>query len=149
MQIQPYLFFEGRTEEAIEFYKKALGAQVEMLMRFKDAPPDPEGANSDAGGCAPAPADMDKVMHASFLVGGQRIMASDGMNSGKAEFKGMALSLSYPTDAETKRAFDALADGGQVQQPLVKTFFSSAFGMVADRFGMNWMVITDTGNPPA
>ena len=88
-------------------------------------------------------------MHASFLVGGQRIMASDGMNSGKPEFKGMALSLSYPTDAETRRAFDALAEGGQVQQPLVKTFFSSSFGMLADRFGMNWMVITDTGNPPA
>ena len=119
-----------------------------MLMRFRDAPPDPSQAQ-DAGGCAPAPTDMDKVMHASFLVGGQRIMASDGMNSGKPEFKGVSLSLSYPSDAQTKTVFDALSDGGTVQQPLIKTFFSSSFGMVADRFGVNWMVITDTGNPPA
>lgn len=149
MQIQPYLFLEGRAEEAIAFYKKALGAEVEMLMRFKDAPPDPNAGAGAAEGCGPMQADPEKVMHASLLVGGARIMCSDGMNSGKPEFKGVSLSLSYPSDAETKKVFDALSDGGTVQQPLIKTFFSSSFGMVADRFGVNWMVITDTGNPPA
>lgn len=148
MLIQPYLFFEGRTEEAIEFYKKALGAQVEMLMRFKDAPEPPKDAVPQEG-CGPMNVDPNKVMHASLLVGGARIMASDGMNSGKPEFKGVSLSLSYPDDAQTKKIFDALAEGGQVQQPLTQTFFSSAFGMVMDKFGVGWMVITDTGNPPA
>lgn len=142
MLIQPYLFLEGRAEEAIAFYKEALGAEVEMLMRFKDAPPQPEGENT-MGDCGPMKVDPEKVMHASLLVGGARIMCSDGMNSGKPEFKGVSLSLGFATDAETKKAFDALSAGGTVQQPLTKTFFSSSFGMLADRFGVNWMVITD------
>ena len=119
-----------------------------MLRRFKDSPPQPEGENT-MGDCGTMQADPEKVMHASLLVGGARIMCSDGMNSGKPEFKGVSLSLSYPSDAETKKVFDALSDGGTVQQPLTRTFFSSSFGMLADRFGVNWMVITDTGNPPA
>jgi PhnB protein len=131
MQIQPYLFFEGRTEEAIEFYKNALGAEAEMLMRFKDSP--------EARDCAPGSA--DKVMHACFRVGETRVMASDGMASGSPSFQGFSLSVDARDEAHAKRLFNALAEGGKVQQPLIKTFFSPAFGMVADRFGVSWMVV--------
>jgi PhnB protein len=134
MQVQPYLFFDGRCEEAIEFYRKALGAQVDMLMRFKDSP------ESAQPGMHP-PGSEDKVMHASFRVGDSTVMASDGRCTGQPSFKGFALSLVASSDAEAERLFAALAEGGQVQMPLTKTFFSSRFGMVADRFGVSWMVI--------
>lgn len=134
MQVQPYLFFEGRCEEALEFYKKALGARVEMLMRFKESPePPPQGM------CPPGSG--DKVMHASFSVDGAPMMASDGRASGKPSFQGFSLSLSARDEAHAKRMFGALAEGGEVRMPLGKTFFSPAFGMVADRFGVPWMVI--------
>jgi PhnB protein len=133
MQIQPYLFFEGRCEEALEFYRKALGARVEMLMRYKECP---EPAPKDH-----PPIPGDKVMHATFRVGEATVMASDGFASGKPNFQGFSLSLDARDEVHAKRLFDALAEGGQVRQPLVKTFFSPAFGMVADRFGVGWMVI--------
>lgn len=133
MQVQPYLFFEGRADEAIEFYKKALGAKVEMLMRYKDSPEPPRA------GQPRIPA--DKVMHASLKVGGATIMASDGMASGKPSFQGFSLSLDAKDEADAKRLFGALSEGGQVHQPLIKTFFSPAFGMVADRFGVSWMIV--------
>ena len=133
MQVQSYLFFDGRCEEAIEFYKRTLGAEVEMLMRFKDNPePQP-------GMCPPG--SEDKVMHACFRVGNTAVMASDGMAQGKPEFKGFSLSLDAATEAEADRLFAALGEGGQVQMPQAKTFFSPRFGMVADRFGVSWMVI--------
>lgn len=135
MQVQPYLFFDGRCEEAIEFYKKALGAEVEMLMRFKDSPEPPQ-AN-----CPHPPG--DNVMHSSFRIGDTRVMASDGMAQGKPEFKGVSLSLTVKSDAEAETMFKALSDCGQVQMPMSKTFFASRFGMVADRFGVSWMVVTD------
>jgi PhnB protein len=131
--IQPYLFFEGRCEEALEFYKKALGAKVGMLMRYKDSPEAP------APGCAPA--DSNKVMHAQFQIGEAVIMASDGRATGKPNFEGFGLSLSLPTPVEVDKAFSALADGGKVEMPLAKTFFSARFGMVADKFGVLWMVL--------
>ena len=134
MQVQPYLFFEGRTEEALEFYRKALGAEVTALMRFKECP-EPPGE----GGCAPT--SPDKVMHSSFRVGDTTIMASDGRCSGTSSFQGFALSINATDDAHAERVFAALSDGGQVQMPLGKTFFASRFGMVADRFGVSWMVI--------
>jgi len=129
--VQPYLFFDGRCEEALEFYRQALGAEVEMLMRFKDSP-EPARCGSGSG---------DKVMHASFRIGGTTVMASDGRCEGKPSFQGFALSLSVATEAEADRRFAALAKGGQVQMPLAKTFFSPRFGMVADRFGVMWMII--------
>ena len=133
-QVQPYLFFDGRCEEAIEFYKSALGAKVDGLMRFKDSPePVP------AGMCAPG--SDDKVMHAAFRIGDSLVMASDGMAGGKPEFKGFSLSVNAATEAEADKLFAALGKGGQVQMPLGKTFFSPRFGMVADRFGVSWMVI--------
>jgi PhnB protein len=133
MQVQPYLVFEGRCEEAIEFYRKALGAKVEMMMRFKDNPePMP-------GGCSPGT--EDKIMHATLKIGEATVMASDGRMQGKPGFQGFALSLDAKDESHAKRLFGALSDGGQVQMPLGKTFFASSFGMVADRFGVSWMVI--------
>jgi PhnB protein len=134
MQVQPYLFFDGRCEEAVEFYKKALGARVEMLMRFKDSPEPPQA------GMHP-PGSENKVMHASLRIGEATVMASDGHCQGKPSFQGFSLSVTAANDAEAERLFAALGERGQVQMPLTKTFFSSCFGMVADRFGVSWMVI--------
>jgi len=134
MQSQIYLFFNGRTEEALEFYKKTLGIQVGMLMRFKDAPA-PQDPN-----CAP-PSNPNGVMHSSFTLGGQQIMASDGNGGGNPEFKGFSLTLSVDSEAEADRLFAALSEGGQVHQPMIKTFFSPKFGVLADKFGVGWMVM--------
>lgn len=133
MTIQPYLFFDGRCEEAIEFYRKALGAQVEMLMRYKESPEPPPP------GMVP-PGSENKVMHASLRIGDSVVMASDDC-AGHPQFQGFSLSITVPDAATADRVFNALADGGQVQMPLGKTFFSPRFGMVADRFGVGWMVI--------
>jgi len=130
MQVQPYLSFEGNCEAASEFYRRALGAEVTMLMRFKDAP--------DPSMCSPG--SENKVMHMSLRIGESTVLASDGRCTGKPSFQGIALSLTVPNEAEAERRFNALADGGQVQMPLAKTFFSPSFGMVADRFGVSWMV---------
>jgi PhnB protein len=140
MQIQPYLFFDGRCEEAVEFYRKALGAEVAMLMRFKDSPEPPV-----PGTCPPGSG--DKVMHASLRIGDTIVMVSDGRCLGQPSFQGFALSVTVPDDAEADRRFTALADGGKVQMPLAKTFFSSRFGMVADRFGVSWMIIVAPREP--
>ena len=132
MPVEPYLFFDGRCEEAIEFYKKTLGAQVAMLMRFKDSP-EPPGA-----GCAPG--NLDKVMHSTMTIRGTNIMASDGRAEGKPKFEGFSLSFPATDEAEADKVFGELSENGQVQMPLTKTFFSSSFGMVADRFSVPWMV---------
>jgi len=130
--VQPYLFFGGRCEEALEFYRNAIGAQVDMLMRYKDSPepmpPDrlPPGFES-------------KVMHASFHIGTTALMASDGCEE-SAGFGGFSLSLTLATEADADRVFTALADGGEVTMPLGKTFWSPRFGMLTDRFGLGWMI---------
>jgi PhnB protein len=133
MQIQPYLFFDGRCEEALAFYRDALGSETTMLMRFKDSPEPP------VPGMMP-PGTDDKVMHASFRVGEAVVLASDGRCGGAPNFQGFTLSLTTADPAEAERLFTALADGGQVRMPLAPTFFSPCFGMVADRFGVGWMV---------
>jgi PhnB protein len=133
-QVQPYLFFDGRCEEAIEFYKSALGAKVDMLMRFKDSPePVPPGM------CPPG--SDNKVMHAALRIGDTVVMASDGMAGGKPEFKGFSLSVNAANEAEADKVFGALGKGGKVTMPLGKTFYSPRFGMVTDKFGVGWMVI--------
>ncbi|MBL8666465.1 MAG: VOC family protein [Rhodospirillales bacterium] len=133
MTIQPYLFFDGRCEEALAFYRRALGAEVEMLMRIKESPEPPA--------CGGMPADVgEKVLHASFRIGDATLMASDGRCGGQPRFEGFALSLTVADEAEADRVFAALAEGGTVQMPLAKTFFSPRFGMVADPFGVSWMV---------
>ncbi len=140
MHTQVYLFFDGRTEEALDFYTKTLGIEVGMLMRFKDAPPDPDAPKDDPN-CKP-PANMNAVMHSSFRLGDQVVMASDGYALGKPEFKGFALSLATKTEGEADKLFAALSgEGGKVTQPLTKTFFSPKFGMLEDKFGVNWMVL--------
>lgn len=139
MQVQSYLFFDGRCEEALDFYQAALGAEVTALMRFKDAPPQPEQPSQE--GCGPAQADPEKIMHANFTIGDTQIMASDDMNGGKPDFKGFALSIEAPNEAEAERLFTAIGQGGTVQMPLSATFFARSFGMVTDRFGVSWMVI--------
>jgi PhnB protein len=133
MQVQSYLFFDGRCEEAIDFYKKTLGAEVGMLMRWKDSP--------DKSMCTPA--NENKVMHASLKIGESRVMASDGRNTGNPEFKGFALSVNAKDEADADRLFNSLSAGGKVMMPLGKTFFSPRFGMATDKFGVNWMVIVE------
>ncbi len=144
MQIQPYLFFDGRCEEAIAFYREALGAEVIALMRFKDAPPAPEQSAEANQSCVPSPGSENKIMHASFRIGDTTILASDGHCQGKPSFQGFSLSLIVASEAEAERLFAALAEGGQVQMPLARTFYSPRFGMVADRFGVSWMVYTES-----
>src|SRR5690242_15484496 len=132
MQIQPYLFFDGRCEEAINFYRTAAGAEIIMLMRFKDSPEPPPP------GMVP-PGSENKVMHASFRVGQSTILASDGCGE-QQKFQAFSLSLTVASEAEADRFFAALADGGEVRMPLTKTFFSPRFGMLVDRFGVAWMI---------
>lgn len=132
--IHPYLFFAGCCEEAIEFYKQAIGAEVQFLMRFKDSPePAPKGT---------MPEGMEnKVMHATLTVGGAILMVSDGMCT-QPSFEGFRISLAFTTEARADEVFKALAEGGSVQMALGKTFWSPCFGMVTDRFGVGWMVST-------
>lgn len=134
MQVQPYLFFDGRCEEALDFYSNTLGAEITALIRFKDNPEPPPP------GMVPPDAE-DKIMHANFRIGETTVMASDGNCGGKPNFQGFSLSLTAMNPAEAEQLFTALAEGGQVEMPLTKTFFSPSFGMVADRFGVSWMVI--------
>ncbi|MEP9376735.1 VOC family protein [Aquabacter sp. CN5-332] len=142
MLTQPYLTFEGRAEEAIDFYVKALGAKVTMMFRFSESPPPPEGSPYEGMPTPPG----DKIMHASLTIGDNVVMMSDGMCMGpnKAEFKGFALSLNVKDKAEAERIYAALtANGGTAQMPLEETFFSPAFGVLADKFGVPWMVVVE------
>lgn len=131
MNLQPYLFFEGRCDEAIAFYKKAVGAEVKMVMRYKDAP-DPATRQS---------ALAEKVMHCCLKIGDTEVLASDGHAKDAPEFKGFSLVINADSDAEAKRLFAALGKGGTIRMPLDKTFFASSFGMLADKFGVGWMVL--------
>jgi PhnB protein len=133
MQVQPYLFFDGRCEEAVEFYQRAIGAKLEMLMRFNESPdpPPPDVLPPGSG---------EKIMHASLRIGESIVMVSDGRCTGRQDFQGFALSLAVATQAEAERLFAALADGGRVEMPLQKTFWAERFGMLSDRFGVAWMV---------
>ena len=135
MKVQPYLAFEGRTQEALDFYQSAIGAVVENVIRYKDMP----------GACPPGSGMDEKILHSSFLVGETQVMASDGRMSGdKAEFKGISLTLTVDDDAEAKKRFAALQAGGQVIQPLIPAFFTNSFGIVADKFGVTWMIVSST-----
>jgi PhnB protein len=137
MPVTPYLFFDGRCEEAITFYKKALGAEVGMMMRFKESPESPPPGML-------APGSDNKIMHACFRINGADVMASDGCaQQGKPKFEGFSLSLNAKDEAEADRMFAALSDGGEVRMPLGKTFFAKRFGIVADRFGVGWMIIVE------
>jgi PhnB protein len=134
MQVQAYLNFDGRCEEAVNFYKKAVGAQVDTLLRMKESPEPP------MPGMVP-PGAENKVLHTAFRIGESTVMASDCACSGQTKFEGFSLSITARDQAEADRLFAALSDGGEVRMPLTKTFFSPAFGVVADRFGVSWMVV--------
>jgi len=134
MLVQPYLMFGGRCQEAVDFYRDVLGAEVQMLMRFKESPEPPPP------GMVPANWD-DKVMHACLKIGDTQVMASDGCHSSGTDFKGFSMSLTVANEAEADAKFAALCDRGQVTMPLGKTFFARRFGMAVDRFGISWMVI--------
>ena len=136
MPVQPYLDFDGRCEEALDYYRKALGAEVKMLLRYADGP---QASSQECAQMLP-PGSEKKVMHSEFSIGDTTLMGSDGMCSGKPKFEGFSISLTAPNDAEAKRLFDALADGGEVRMPLGPAFFATSFGMVADRFGLGWMI---------
>jgi PhnB protein len=139
--IQPYLFFNGNCEQAVEFYRTALGAQVQMMMRYKESPEPPPP------GMVP-PGFENKIMHTSFTVGQTTVMASDGCSEGKPSFEGFSLSISVSSPADADRIFNALSAGGKVKLPLAKTFWSPRFGMVEDRFGVGWMVsVPGQGQP--
>ena len=134
--IQPYLFFDGRCEEALEFYKKALDAHVLMLVRYKESP-----VPHDSKYGPPPPG--DKIMHARFTVANSVVMVSDGHCAGTPKFEGFSLSITVASEADADRYFNALAEGGKVQMPLAKTFFSPRFGMLVDRFGIMWMILAE------
>ena len=134
MKVQSYLFFNGRTEEAIAFYQRAIGATDVSIMRYEDSPEPPQPGHHLPPGWS------EKVMHASFKVGETEVMCSDGMG-GPGKFDGFSLVVDVGDDANARQVFDALAAGGEVVQPLIKTFFTSSFGMLKDRFGVDWMVL--------
>ncbi|WP_087686618.1 MULTISPECIES: VOC family protein [unclassified Pandoraea] len=142
MQVHSYLFFEGRCEEALEFYKKALGAKPGMMMRYSDSP------ESCPEGMLP-PGSESKIMHGEMTIGETMVMVSDGRVSGKPNFGGFSLSVDFTESKDAEKAFNALADGGEIGMPLGPTFFAITFGMVKDRFGMNWMVIVPREMPKA
>lgn len=135
MKVQAYVSFDGRCEEALEFYKKSIGAEVTSLMRWKESP--------DAAMKAP-PGFEEKIMNAAFRIGETELMADDGMGEKTAEFKGMTLAIGVANDAEAKRVFTALGESGNVTMPLAKTFWTSSFGMLTDKFGVPWMVNVET-----
>lgn len=133
MQVQPYLYFEGRCEEALEFYKKALGAEVLFMMRYSQSP-QPQG-------CTEATIPPEKIMHCSFRIGKSEISASDGRCQGEPKFQGVSMMLNVDSDADAKTKVEALSQGGKVDMPLTETFFASSFAMVTDPFGLSWTVL--------
>jgi len=136
VKLQPYVYFDGRAEEAIEFYRKAIGAELVMLMRFKQAPEQ----------SMISPGIGEKVMHATLRIGETTVLISDGRCGGEARFAGFSLALRPSSDAEAEKIFKALSDGGKVTMPLAKTFFATSFGMLADRFGVPWMIVVERTN---
>lgn len=142
MNVQPYLFFEGRAEEALNFYTRALGTKPDMVMRYRDSPDAPPPDKVPAGA-------EDKVMHASFRVGDTEVMLSDGFCSGTPKFSGFSLAIGAPDEPTARRCFDALSDGGSVTMPLAATFWSPCFGMLTDRFGVGWMISVESKDATA
>lgn len=134
MKVEPYLFFEGCCEEALAFYQKAAGAEILMKLRYKESPVPPQPGKD-------AKIDGEKIMHASFRIGQTTLMASDGCNQGTPNFQGFSLCITVGSDGEAQKIFTAMSEGGAVRMPLTKTFYSSNFGMLTDRFGMGWMVM--------
>ena len=144
MRVETYLYFDGCCEQAVEFYRDTLDAEILALLRFKDNPEPPQtDEQADASACAIPPGCDDKIMHVSFRIGHTEIMASDGFCGGKPDFQGFALTLVAADKASAQAKFSLLAEGGEVKMPLAETFFSPCFGMVCDRFGVLWNVLAE------
>lgn len=139
MLTQPYLHFDGRCGEAINFYTKAIGAKCDFMIRYRESPEPTQGVDMRGK--------EDWVMHSNLRIGDSVIMASDDCTGKTTSFQGFQLSLMVDTEAEAKQRFAALAEGGQVRMPLTKTFFSASFGMLSDHFGVPWMVLVTPGTP--
>ena len=133
MKVQPYVFFDGKCDEALQFYQRALGAKVNALMRFSEAPDQSQIK----------PESKNKVMHSAFQIGETEILASDGYCLGAPAFQGFALTINAANSAEALKLFTGIAEGGKIQMPLEKTFFAASFGIAVDKFGVSWMVIAD------
>jgi PhnB protein len=133
MDVQPYLSFQGRAQEALDFYKAAVGAKVDMVMHFKDAPKEMQAQMP--------PTSMDKVMHAAFHVGDTQLFATDGECMGSPSFTGISLTINASSNEEAEKVFAALGKGGQTTMPMSETFFAHRFGVLADKFGVKWMVL--------
>lgn len=140
MKIEPYLFFDGNAEEALSFYEQALGGKIESRMRYADAPDPVPAEHLPPGG-------PQKLLHASLLIDGQRLMFSDGLPRESGGFRGFSLTLQYEHEADARRSFEALGDGGNVLMPMGPTFFSPCYGMLVDRFGVQWMVMAYEAQP--
>lgn len=136
MKVQSYIFFDGRCEEALEFYGSTVGAKVNVILRYKDSP-EPQPAE------VLPPGSENKIMHSEFSIGETTLMGSDGYCGGKAQFQGFALALLLDTGADAERVFKALSEGGQATMPLSETFFAKRFGMLTDRFGVAWTLLAE------
>lgn len=134
-KIEPYLFFNGHCEEALNFYREKLNAEITYMIRFKEMP-------EEAKQNAPCAEGMDdKIMHANFRIGDNHLMASDGCcDKDKTEFSGFSLSIAADTQEEGQKYMETLAEGGTVVMPYAATFWAKGFGMVQDKFGVLWMV---------
>ncbi|QIB64207.1 VOC family protein [Kineobactrum salinum] len=143
MQVQTYLYFNGCCEEALAFYRQHLEAEVLMSMRFSESPVPMEGSGEGCTGNTMPPGYENKIMHCCFRIGKTEILASDGMCTGTPDFQGFSLALTVADKEEAQHKFGLLADGGDIQMPMEETFFSPAFGMVKDRFGVSWSVLVE------
>ena len=135
MRVDPYLHFDGRCADAVHFYRDALGAEVTTLVRRRD---DPAARPGDAT------ADRDAVLHVSLRIGGATLSGTDMPGRGDSDWLGYSVTLPAPSDADAERLFALLAEGGQVTMPLTATFFASRIGMVTDRFGVPWTVVSES-----
>lgn len=141
MQVQTYLFFNGRCEEALGFYREKLGAEMISMTRFKDMPQD-ESAPPSENCPGPTSELAEKIMHAEFRLGDVTLFASDGMEQSDPKFEGFSITMSVAKDDEAKRFFDLLAEEGAIIMPLTPMFFASLFGIVTDKFGVSWMILS-------
>jgi PhnB protein len=132
--LNPYLNFNGSADQAIQLYQRALGAQVDNVMRFGDAAQMPV-----------APADKNRVMHAVLQIGGGTLMLSDTMPDQPTVMgSNVYVTLDFDDVGDMTQKFDALAAGGKVTMPLNDTFWGAKFGMLTDAFGVNWMFNCET-----
>lgn len=139
--LDSYLFFDGNCAEAMNFYQRVTGGKLTAMMKYSESPQPQDPAH-----CGPG--DMNRIMHASLVIDGRNLMASDTPQGQFKPMQGFSLSLFYETPEEAKQKFDMLSDSGQVFMPFGPTFWAKGFGMCVDRFGTPWMVSGGAVMPP-